>query len=227
MLERQNVRDVLGPDETKWRRLYEALAAAQNECQCSDHTLGIIKAILDPVKFTKRKAYFEETRQNLNEILAFSGFEYMSDGEFRSRPVARTLADAERHETLLAKLDGRNIHPGVLAYCRPELLQDNYFHAVLEASKGLAQHIRNKSGSGEDGAKLVNEVFLQKNPVLAFNALKTQTEKSEHGGFAALLKGVLRSHSKSARPHAKDSLGGRGQRGGLLYVDLDAVPQGG
>ena len=75
----------------------------------------------------------------------------MSDGEFRSRPVARTLADAERHETLLAKLRHRNIHPKVLEYCERELRQGNYFHAVLEASKGLAQHIRDKSGSGKDG----------------------------------------------------------------------------
>ena len=150
-------------------------------------------------------ACFEETRQKLNEKLAFSGFEYTSDGEFGSRPVARTLSDAERHETLLAKLDGGNVHPGALAYRRPELLQNDYFHAVLEASKGLAQRVRDKSGSGGDGAKLVDEVFPKENPILAFNALNTRTEKSEHKGFAALPKGrfmaVRNPHAHTPKIH--------------------------
>ncbi len=83
------------------------------------------------------------------------------------------------------------MHPEVLKYCRTELLQDNYFHAVFEASKGLAQRIRELSGIHEDGAKLVDQVFAIDRPILAVNTLRTETEKSEHKGFAALLKGCF------------------------------------
>ena len=70
-------------------------------------------------------------------------------------------------------------------------MQDNYFHAVFEASKGLAQRIRDKSGVDGDGANLVDKVFSINQPVLAFNSLRTENEQNEHKGFAALLKGCF------------------------------------
>ena len=70
-------------------------------------------------------------------------------------------------------------------------MQDDYFHAVFEASKGLAQRIRDKSGVDGDGANLVDIVFSINGPILAFNSLQTETEKTEHKGFAALLKGCF------------------------------------
>ena len=83
------------------------------------------------------------------------------------------------------------MHHEVLKYCRTELLQDNYFHAVFEASKGLAQRIRDLSGIQSDGAALVDRVFSIERPILAINTLQTETEKTEHKGFAALLKGCF------------------------------------
>lgn len=83
------------------------------------------------------------------------------------------------------------MHPEVLKYCRTELMQDNYFHAVFEATKGLAQRIRDMSDIQADGATLVDRVFSIEQPILAFNTLRTDTEKSEHKGFAALLKGCF------------------------------------
>ena len=38
---------------------------------------------------------------------------------------------------------------------------------------------------------MVDEVFSTKDPILAFNALKTETDKSEHVGFATQLKGCF------------------------------------
>ena len=70
-------------------------------------------------------------------------------------------------------------------------MHDNYFHAVFEASKGLAQRIRDQSQVDGDGANLVDRVFSVDRPVLAFNTLQTDTERSEHKGFAALLKGCF------------------------------------
>ena len=83
------------------------------------------------------------------------------------------------------------MHSEVLKYCKAELMQDNYFHAVFEATKGLAQRIRDMTGIHKDGPALVDHVFSVERPVLAMNTLRTETEKSQHKGFAALLKGCF------------------------------------
>ena len=70
-------------------------------------------------------------------------------------------------------------------------MHDNYFHAVFEATKGLAERIRSMSGVDGDGAELVDKVFSVSRHVLALNSLRTETERSEHKGFAALLKGCF------------------------------------
>ena len=83
------------------------------------------------------------------------------------------------------------LHSEVIKYCETELIQRNYFHAVEEAVKGLAQRIRDKSGIQLDGAELIDRVFSTKKPILAFNTLQTQSEKSEHNGSVMLLKGCF------------------------------------
>ena len=70
-------------------------------------------------------------------------------------------------------------------------MKDNYFHAVFEACKGLAQRIRDMTTIQLDGASLVDKVFSIEKPILALNTLQTETEKSEHKGFAMLLKGCF------------------------------------
>ena len=70
-------------------------------------------------------------------------------------------------------------------------MQENYFHAVFEATKGLAQRIREMVGIEADGAALIDRVFSISKPMLAINTLQTETEKSEHKGFAALLRGCF------------------------------------
>ncbi len=125
-------------------------------------------------------------------ILSFSGLELGADGKCWNCTIAKTLDEAEsRLHTLHSKFKGRQIHVEVLKYCRVELLQENYFHAVFEASKGLAQRMRELSGVQGDGAALVDRIFAIDNPVLAINTLQTETEKSEHKGFAMLLKGCF------------------------------------
>jgi uncharacterized protein (TIGR02391 family) len=177
---------------TKWRRLYWVFLHCQNQYRCANHVLDFIQSFLTPVRYVGRSDEFEAKRKELNAILAFSGLEYEPDGRFQQREAVRTLPEAERRlRTLQAKFQGRSIHPEVLKYCRTELLQDNYFHAVFEASKGLAQRIRELSSTHEDGAKLVDLVFSIDRPILAVNTLRTETEKSEHKGFALLLKGCF------------------------------------
>jgi len=177
-------------ESTKWRRLYWVFLNCQRKHRCANQVIDFVQSFLIPARFVGRSEEFETRRGELNTILAFAGLEYGADGKFRQCVVAQTLDQAEKRvRTIRAKFQGRRIHPEVLKYCRTELLQDNYFHAVFEATKGLAQRIRDMSGVTADGAALVDRVFSVEQPLLAFNTLRTETEKSEHKGFAALLKG--------------------------------------
>lgn len=53
----------------------------------------------------------------------------------------------------------RQVHPGLLKARRTELFEENYFHSILEATKSVAEKVRELSGLALDGADLVNEAF--------------------------------------------------------------------
>ena len=177
---------------TKWRRLYWVFMDVQRRDKCANRILDFVSSFLAPARFVGRLDEFEGHRAELNSILAFSGFEYGSDGGFRRRAKVRTINEAARRANAIrAKFRGRRLHSEVLKYCQAEMMAENYFHAVFEAAKGLAQRIRNMSGVGHDGARLVDTVFSIDKPLLAMNTLRTETERSEHKGFALLLKGCF------------------------------------
>src|SRR5438552_9090253 len=67
----------------------------------------------------------------------------------------------------------------------------SYFHAVFEATKSVAQKIRDKTGLTGDGAEIVDKAFGISTPLLAINTLRTETEQTEQKGFANLLKGMF------------------------------------
>lgn len=71
------------------------------------------------------------------------------------------------------------------------MLTENYFHAVLEAVKGVAERLRQMSGLTSDGAELVNEALATKAPIIALNSLRTDTEISEQKGISNLLVGLF------------------------------------
>ena len=191
VLDSLGIEDV-SQESTKWKRINKTFDHCQQKDRAASRLIDFIRALLDPSGYVERPDEFEEIRQKLNSILAFAGLEYGENGQFRRSPVVETISEAhKRAKTLRAKFKGRLIHPEVVKYCKPELLQDNYFHAVLEASKGLAQRIRELSGIDGDGAALVDKVFSVERPDLALNTLRTETERSEHKGFASLLKGCF------------------------------------
>jgi len=177
---------------TKWRRLYETFDALQRQHRSSAHLARFTQSVMAPSAFVNREEEFQEIVGQLNQQLAFSGLSYKEDGQFHRVAETRTLSEAQKRARLLDdKLHHRNIHEEVYKYSRPELLEDNYFHAVFEACKGLAQRIRDLSGIEGDGAGLVDQAFSSRAPILAINTLSTETEKSEQKGFANLLKGAF------------------------------------
>lgn len=145
-----------------------------------------------PVNYVKNKELFENRRKLINQVILFAGFELDQNGEISRVKSVMNLEEAEqRADALSSHLRYRKVHTEVLKYCRPELLQKNYFHAVLEAVKGVASRLRSMSGLVSDGADLIDEVFNTSNPYILINKFITSTERSEHTGFMNLVKGVF------------------------------------
>jgi uncharacterized protein (TIGR02391 family) len=191
LLNESNIEDPL-PGVTKRDRLFEALNQIQKQDGCANNIVAFIYRAMNPVRYTKNPHVFESRRFELNKALAFAGLALGDDGKLREINIAHTLSEAqERAGKLYKQLLARNAHADILLFCRAELLQDNYFHAVFEATKSIADKIREESGLMGDGSKLVDEAFGGEAPILAFNTLQTETEKSEHTGFMNLLKGLF------------------------------------
>jgi hypothetical protein len=59
---------------------------------------------------------------------------------------------------------------------------ENHFHAIFEATKGIAERIRLLSGLSGDGADLVNKAFTGQQPVLALTLCRAVSAKVQVGG---------------------------------------------
>lgn len=179
---------------TKWRRLVEALNAQQRKDGHATSVLKFVQAAMHPARYVERHRVFEDRRAGINRALSFAGIGLGEDGKLRPVTSATTITEASaRAGRLRAELQRREVHGEVLRACRSELLEENYFHAVLEATKSLANRIRSLSGLPSDGSDLVNQAFGTRDgaPILAFNSLRTMSEESEHRGLMQLMKGVF------------------------------------
>jgi uncharacterized protein (TIGR02391 family) len=183
------------PSLTKRHRLFAALSARQRVDRCGNLVAAFIRVVMQPVRYTAHAQRFDSRRSVLNEVLAFCGYGVGEDGEIRMLTAARTLTEAEqRADRLRGELRRRGVHADVLAFCRAELLQSDYFHAVFEATKSVADKIRSRSGLTGDGAEIVDHAFgcgKAGIPYLAFNSLESDTERSEHTGLMNLMKGMF------------------------------------
>jgi uncharacterized protein (TIGR02391 family) len=189
-----HVDDVLGEGNTKWRRIDAALAARQRRDGHAGGVAAFLHASLTPKRFSGQRETYDSLRADVNEMLALEGLVLRDDGRLQRVPRARTLSEAEeRADRLRARLRSRGVHPDVLRFCRAELVHRNYFHAVLEASKSVSAKIRDRTGLISDGTTLANEAFsLAENmPPLAFNAVRTPSERSAHSGYANFVRGVV------------------------------------
>lgn len=193
---------------TKWKRLFNAVVNRQNRQGDGRPLIRLITEVLHPVRFTSPEEH-EAHRAAVNARLFLYGYEVREDGKVRAVPKARTVSEAQQRADLLkAELERRDVHPDVLAFCRAELLQQNYFHAILEATKSVADKIRARTGLTGDGASIADAAFgLNRGaPLLAFNDLNTEWERSEHTGLAMLCKGLF-STFRNPTAHARRSAG--------------------
>lgn len=161
--------------------------------------LQLVKTLNEPAVYASDPDGFREFCAGLNRILRFHGVEYRDDGEFHTVDPTRTLSEAQQRAAALEnKLAPRRIHLEVRKYCRAEYMEENYFHAVVEAYKGLAERIREQTGFTSDGMALMKQAFERPSPqqggypALAFNTLATATDRNEHDGLLDFLNGCTR-----------------------------------
>jgi uncharacterized protein (TIGR02391 family) len=180
------------PEITKRHRLYNAFVHTQNQKQDRVPILAFIRHAMKPAQYIREADRYEPMRLNLNTALAFAGLAIEASGTLVSVDRASTLSEAQRRAAdLRDDLDLRNVHPDVLKFCREELLAENYFHAILEAAKGVADKLRKRTGLTDDGATLVDRSLAGDLPLLIINPFITETDKSEQRGFANLVKGLF------------------------------------
>lgn len=183
------------PSLTKRYRLLEALREKQRQDRCANNVFAFIKKVMNPVLYHAMPDYYPAFRSRLNTPLAFCGYQVNERGDIVPVSAAQTLTEAEeRAGRLQSELRRRQVHPDVLKFCRSELLQQNYFHAVLEATKSVSEKIRVKTGLPGDGGDLASKAFSLGQvgiPFLAFNSLQNDTEKSEQSGLMNLFIGMF------------------------------------
>jgi uncharacterized protein (TIGR02391 family) len=182
----------IGQGENKRTRLYLALARQGAHDQSGVAAARFMEVAMEPVRYHGDQRRFDGKRIELNGVLAFCGYEMGADGRLRVVKKATTLDEASaRANRLRAVLVQRGVHSDVLRFCKAELVDENFFHAVLEATKSVFEKLRSLTGLSLDGAALVDRAFLGDRPLLAINSLGTDTERSEQAGFANLLKGTF------------------------------------
>jgi uncharacterized protein (TIGR02391 family) len=202
----------------KRHRLFNAFVERQNNDQKRNAILAFIRKAMKPERFLRDPHRYEPLRTRLNGALSFVGLAVKADGTLETAESASTLVDAQRRaDELRADLVTRRVHPDVFLFCKAELIADDYFHAVLEAAKSVADKLRSKTGVDRDGSELVDFVLLGKAPLLIVNKYNTAMEQGEQKGFAMIIKGVFsmfrnptahepRIHRTVTRDEAEDFL---------------------
>jgi len=179
------------PALMKRHRLYNAFAESQNNRQDRRAILAFIRQAMKPERYVRAPERFEAIRANLNRALMFAGIAVDGTGTLSARDPAGTLSAAEsRARQLREDLAARGVHIDVIPFCRAEFVADDYFRAVEEATKSIADKLRAHTGLVEDGTALVDRALGGDLPMLAINALSSDSERSEQRAFANLVKGA-------------------------------------
>lgn len=180
---------------TKRDRIHAALAERQHQDQSPNNVLAFVMRAMDPVRYGGQPGVFEGRRHDLNVALAFGGLRLREDGQLEPVPPAATLTEAQqRASKLRSELMRRGVAADVLRFCQPELLDGNYFHAVFEATKSVAQKLRDRTGLSVDGSRLVDDALGTdggRTPLLAWSALTTDNDRNEHRGVVLMMKGMF------------------------------------
>lgn len=176
----------------KRKKLFNAFEKYQNDYKCANSIVLFIQNVLSPQRYVNNQDMYNKLKSEVNKQLAFEGLSINDSNQIISIAKASKISDVQvKVDGLKSKLTEQGAHQLVFAYCNSELLANNYFHAVLESSKGLIKRIQELAGVKYDGQNLIENVFKDDNPILIINNFQSKSEKDEHRGFRNLLIGIV------------------------------------
>lgn len=176
----------------KRKKLFNAFKKYQNDYKCANNIVLFIQNVLSPQRYVNNKDMYNKLKSEVNKQLAFEGLSINDSNQIISIAKASKIFDVQvKVDGLKTKLIEQGAHQLVFSYCNSELLANNYFHAVLESSKGLIKRIQDLAGVKYDGQNLMENVFKDDNPISIINNFQSKSEKDEHRGFRNLLIGIV------------------------------------
>lgn len=182
----------LGLNKREW--LYNCLANEINTNKSLQRVFDLIAKALNPVAYTvqsDREKYLHLLEET-NKVLLLAGLSVSKEGKIVDVVQATTLDEVDRRVNHLKReLYNRAIHIEVQKYCIKDYLRKDYYDAVFEAAKGLAERVRQITGLSSDGGELFQKVFAKGDPYLFFNSMQTDSEKSEFTGVKELLEAIF------------------------------------
>ena len=194
MLLQSHIEDISYNEQflAKRKKLFNAFVDYQDKNQCANNIILFIQNILSPQRYVDNTDIFKKVKAGVNKQLAFEGLYIDDSNQIVSVEKASKISDVQiKVEGLKSKLIEQGAHQLVFSYCNAELLANNYFHSVLESSKGLVKRIQDLAGVTYDGQNLMEKVFKDEDPILIVNNFQSKSEKDEHRGFRNLLIGIV------------------------------------
>jgi uncharacterized protein (TIGR02391 family) len=182
----------IGLNKRDW--LYNCLVSEINNSHSFIRIYAFLEKALNPVAFTdeKNRDKYNYLLEGVNKALLLAGLEITKGGKLIEVIQAKTLDEVDRRvNSLRRQLYNRAIHGEVKKYCIKDYLQKDYYDAVFEAAKGLAERVRQMSGLTTDGGTLFQTAFSKNDPYLFFNSMQTDSEKSEFTGLKELLESIF------------------------------------
>ena len=191
MLDILNITDN-SDQSTKWRRLDYIMRESQNRYNCGNKIIEIIQYVFHPTSsWFNSSVDYKECINEINKCISFYGYELHEDGKIHQITSTKTRTQAnEKYDLLKSKLLERNIHPTILKFCTQDIVNEDYFSIIFEASKSVYDKIRNMTGINKDGNQLILTCFNKTYPIIVFNTLTTQTEQNIYDGLKNLLLSI-------------------------------------
>lgn len=157
----------MGLNKRDW--LYNCLANEINKKRSLNGVYNFLEKALNPVAFTDERSRnkYDYLLEGVNRALLLAGLEITKEGKLTEVVQAKTLDEVDRRvNSLQRQLYNRAIHNEVQKYCIKDYLQKDYYDAVFEAAKGLAERVREITGLTTDGGTLFQTAFSKNDPYL-------------------------------------------------------------
>lgn len=82
------------------------------------------------------------------------------------------------------------LHPKIIEHALPKYQDGHLRNAVLDSVIAVFDLIRQRTGLGDDGDKLIGKAFSLTKPYLILSEIGSESGKNDQGGFIQILKGV-------------------------------------